>query len=309
MRNAGSFLLSILTLSSLLPGCRGESAPDAYGNFEAVEVTVSAETSGRIEAFHAMEGVRLERGGVAAVIDTTQLALELRQLEAQRSGAGSRGTEVGRQIRVLEVQRDVARRAYERARRLHAQSAGTAAQLDRAEREYRALEAQIGALEAQRQTVGTDAAAADARIAQLQDRMARARVTNPVAGMVLAVYARAGEVVQPGMPLYRIADLDTLELRAYVTGPQLAAVRLGQNVTIRVDALDGGLAELPGRVSWIASTAEFTPTPIQTREDRADLVYAVKIRVPNQDGMLKIGMPADVTWESGSGAREAEPGS
>ena len=154
-----------------------------------------------------------------------------------------------------------------------------------------------------------DAAAADARIAQLQDRMARARVANPVAGTVLAAYARAGEVVQPGTPLYRIADLDTLELRAYITGPQLAAVRLDQDVTIRVDAAEGDLAELPGRVSWIASTAEFTPTPIQTREDRADLVYAVKIRVPNRGGMLKIGMPADVTWETGSSARAAEPGS
>ncbi|HLS47624.1 MAG TPA: HlyD family efflux transporter periplasmic adaptor subunit [Gemmatimonadales bacterium] len=296
-------------LATVVAGCADEPEADAYGNFEATEVTVSAETSGRIEEFHAVEGMRLERGDVAAVIDTSQLALELTQLEAQRSAVASRSTEVVRQIRVLDVQRDVARRAYERAQRLHAQSAGTAAQLDRAEREHRALEAQIGALEAQRQTVGSDAAAADARIAQLKDRMARARVANPVGGTVLAAYARAGEVVQPGTPLYRVADLDTLELRAYVTGPQLAAVRLGQRVTIRLDAAGGELAELPGIVSWIASAAEFTPTPIQTREDRADLVYAVKIRVPNRSGMLKIGMPADVTWETGSGAAAAGQGS
>ena len=278
----------------LLAACKGEPEPDAYGNFEAIEVVVSAQTGGPIERFIPVEGMRLERGALVALIDTTPLALERRQLAAQRAAATARSVEAGEQLRVLEVQHDVARRSYERTRRLHAQQAATASQLDQAERDYRALGAQIAAMRAQRRSVGLDAASAEARVAQIGDRLERSRVANPRAGTVLAIYARAGEVVQAGQPLYKIADLDTLELRAYVTGSQLTSVRLGQGVRVRVDR-GGELLALPGTVSWVASSAEFTPTPIQTRDERADLVYAVKIRVPNRDGALKIGMPGDVT--------------
>jgi HlyD family secretion protein len=281
----------------VLAACDREAEPDAYGNFEAIEVVVSAQTDGPIQRFVPEEGMRLESDAVVALIDTVPLALEREQLAAQRAAAGARRTEVGEQLRVLEVQHDVARRVYERTRRLHAQQAATASQLDQAEREYRALAAQIEATRAQRRSVGLDAASAEARVAQIRDRIARSRVTNPRAGTVLATYARAGEVVRAGQPLYKIADLDTLELRAYVIGPQLTSVRLGRQVQVRVDKGDGELIALPGTVSWVSSTAEFTPTPIQTRDERADLVYAVKIRVPNRDGVLKIGMPADLTLE------------
>jgi HlyD family secretion protein len=281
----------------VLAACDREAEPDAYGNFEAIEVVVSAQTDGPIQRFVPEEGMRLELDAVVALIDTVPLALEREQLAAQRAAAGARRTEVGEQLRVLEVQHDVARRTYERTRRLHAQQAATASQLDQAERDYRALAAQIEATRAQRRSVGLDAASAEARVAQIRDRIARSRVTNPRAGTVLATYARAGEVVRAGQPLYKIADLDTLELRAYVTGPQLTSVRIGRRVQVRVDKGDGELMALPGTVSWVSSTAEFTPTPIQTRDERADLVYAVKIRVPNRDGVLKIGMPADLTLE------------
>jgi HlyD family secretion protein len=242
-----------------------------------------------------VEGTRLERGAVVAVVDTTPLALERAQLVAQRAATGSRRVEAGEQLRVLEVQRDVARRAFERTRRLHAEQAATAQQLDQAERDYRTLVAQIEAVRAQRASVGLDVAATEARVAQVGERIARSRVVNPQAGTVLTTYARAGEVVQPGQPLYKIADLDTLVLRAYVTGGQLASVRLGQRVQVRVDDAGGGLRAIPGTVTWVSPTAEFTPTPVQTRDERTELVYAVKIRVPNPDGALKIGMPADVT--------------
>ncbi|HEX5829365.1 MAG TPA: HlyD family efflux transporter periplasmic adaptor subunit [Gemmatimonadaceae bacterium] len=278
-----------------LSACNGEPDPDAYGNFEATEVVVSAQTSGQIERFTPVEGMRLARGSLVALVDTTQLALERAQLVAQRAATSARRREVSEQLRVLEVQRDIARRAYERTRRLHAQQAATAQQLDQAERDYRTLGAQIDALRAQRQSVGLDVAANEARVEQIGDRIARSSVVNPRAGTVLATYARTGEVVQPGQPLYKIADLDTLELRAYVTGEQLAAVRLGQQVQVRVDDGDA-LRTIPGTVTWVSPTAEFTPTPVQTRDERADLVYAVKIRVPNRDGALKIGMPGDVTF-------------
>jgi HlyD family secretion protein len=249
----------------------------------------------------------LERGAVVALIDTTQLALEARQLAAQRAATGARGTEVGEQLRVLQVQHAIARRAYERTRRLHAQQAATAAQLDQAERDFRALGAQIEAMRAQRQTAGLDGAAAEARVAQVRDRIARSSVANPEAGTVLATYARAGEVVQPGQPLYRIAALDTLDFRAYLTGSQLGAVRLGQTVGVSVDRGDE-LLTVPGTVSWISAAAEFTPTPIQTRDERADLVYAVKVRVANPAGVLRIGMPGDLTLSGGDATARPLPG-
>lgn len=281
-----------------LAACNGAPEPDAYGNFESTEVVVSAQTSGQIQRFTPIEGMRLERGTVVALIDTTQLALERAQLVAQRAATGARRTEVSEQLRVLEVQRDIAQRAYERTRRLHAEQAATTQQLDQAERDYRTLVAQIAALRAQRQSVGLDVASNEARVEQIRDQLRKSSVVNPTTGSVLAIYARAGEVVQPGQPLYKIADLDTLVLRAYVTGDQLASVRIGQRVAVHVDRGGDGLASIPGTVTWVSSTAEFTPTPVQTRDERADLVYAVKIRVANPGGELKIGMPGDVTFGS-----------
>jgi HlyD family secretion protein len=288
--------IAAAALATMLVACNDAPEPDAYGNFESIEVVVSAQTSGQVERFTPVEGMRLERGDVVALIDTTQLALERTQLVAQRAAVSARRAEVGEQLGVLHVQRDIAKRAYERAQRLHAQQAATTQQLDQAERDYRTLVAQIDALEAQRRSVTLDVASNQARVEQIADRLAKSSVVNPRSGSVLAVYARAGEVVQPGQPLYKIADLDTLDLRAYVTGDQLASVRLGGRVTVHVDRGDGELASLPGTVTWVSSTAEFTPTPVQTRDERAGLVYAVKIRVPNPDGALKIGMPGDVTF-------------
>jgi HlyD family secretion protein len=294
LRRAAPNTMALLVAILGVAACRGEPEPDAYGNFEAIEVVVSAQTAGQVERFTPVEGMRLERGAVAAVIDPTQLALERQQLAAQRAATGARRTEVSEQLGVLEVQREIARRALERTQRLHAQQAATAQQLDQAERDYRTLVARMDALRAQRQSVTLDVASNEARVRQIGERIEKSSVENPVTGTVLTTYARAGEVVQPGQPLYRIANLDTLELRAYVTGAQLGAVRLGQRVQVRVEQGTDALRTLPGTVTWVASTAEFTPTPVQTRDERADLVYAVKIRVANPDGALTIGMPADV---------------
>lgn len=283
-------------LASVAAGaCNGEPEPDAYGNFEAIEVVVSSQTSGQIRQFAPVEGMRLERGAVIAVIDTTQLALERDQLVAQRAAVAARRSELNDQLAVLDVQRAIASRAYERTRRLHAASAATAQQLDQAERDYRTLVAQMDAARTQRETIALEVAANEARVEQVSDRISRSRVENPQAGTVLTTYARAGEVVQPGQPLYRIADLDTLVLRGYVSGGQLSSIRLGQQVEVRVDQGVDRLLTMPGTITWIASTAEFTPTPVQTRDERADLVYAVKVRVANPDGALKIGMPGDIT--------------
>ena len=278
----------------LASACNRDGEPDAYGTFEANEVVVSAQTTGQLLTFTPVEGAQIARGAVVAIVDTTQLSLEREQVVAQRQATGSRGTEVSRQISVLDVQRQIASRIYERTRRLFAEKAATAQQLDQAERDYRTLVAQIAALRAQQQSVGRDVASSEARVAQINERLGRAHISNPEQGTVLATFTRAGELVQPGQPLYRIANLDTLTLRAYVSETQLTALKLGGAVQVNVDSGNGKTTQLPGTITWISSKAEFTPTPVQTRDERADLVYAVKVRVPNQRGLLKIGMPGDI---------------
>lgn len=294
-------IVPVLLLAGLSTACSGDKEPDAYGNFEAEEVVVSAEMGGQLEWFTPVEGMRLAANATVGLIDSTQTALEIRQAVAQREGIRSRLGEAHQNINVLEVQRAIARRNYERTRRLFSQRAATAQQLDQAERDYRVLVAQIQAAQAQRQNVSEDIRSADARIAQIRDRESKTKIVNPRAGTVLATYTKAGEVVAPGKPLYKIANLDTMTLRAYITADELARTRIGQTVQVHVDQGDGKLLTLPGSVTWIASKAEFTPTPIQTRDQRNDLVYAVKIRVANRQGVLKIGMPADLDIPAGQG--------
>ncbi len=287
--------VALLLVSGAL-ACGGADEPDAYGNFEATEVVVAAQTSGPVQRFLVSEGQQVARGELVAVIDTTALALDRAQLSAQRAAVTARLAEVGEQLHVLEVQREISERVYERTKRLQAQQAATAQQLDQAERDHRTVLAQLDAARAQQRSVGLESAAVEARVAQARDRVSRATVLNPLAGTVLTTYTREGEMVNPGQPLYKVASLDTLELRAYVSGAQLASVKLGQVVEVRVQQGPDGLLMLPGTIIWIATQSEFTPTPVQTRDERADLVYALKVRVANRDGVLKIGMPADITF-------------
>ena len=275
--------------------CHRGKDPDAYGNFEADEVSVSAQASGQLASFTPAEGSTLSVGQVVGVVDTTQLALERAQLVAQQQATAARVTGAGKQVGVYQAQLGIALRNYERMQRLFEQRAATAQQRDQAERDYKTLVAQIEAAKAEQRSVARDASSGAARVAQINDQIAKSKVINPEAGTVLATYVKTGEVVQSGQPLYKIADVDTLILRAYITEKQLSAVKLGQDVQVHVDQGGGKLLSLPGTVRWISTKAEFTPTPVQTRDERADLVYAVKVYVPNPKGVLKIGMPADLT--------------
>jgi len=288
--------LSLFGVLVMLSACRDKNQADAYGNFETTEVVVSAETSGQLLWFKADEGQTLTHGQLVGVIDTTQLALQQRQLGAQRSAAASRVAEVGQQLDALRVQYEIAGRNYERVKRLFAEQAATAQQLDQAERDYKVLGEQIQGAVAQQRSVGEDVKSTAAHLAQISQQLAKSQITSPVAGTVLARYTDRGEFVQPGQPLYKIANLDSMILRAYVTETQLARVKLGATANVSID--DGGKARrtLAGTVSWVSPQAEFTPTPIQTRDERKDLVYAVKVRVPNPGGVVKIGMPADVRF-------------
>ena len=294
MRTAVRFL-PVLALV-LGAGCKRGEEPDAYGNFETTEVVVSAETAGQLQWFTPDDGERLDSGALVGVVDTVQLALQRDQMVAQRGASGSRAAEAGKNIAVLEAQHEIAQRGYDRTQRLHQQQAATAQQLDQAERDFRVLGDQIQAAQAQQSAARHDVASSAAQIAQIADRIRRSRITNPRAGTVLTKYVEPGEFVQQGQPLYKLAIVDSMELRAYVTEPQLAQIKIGQPAEVTIDAGVKQRTTRTGKVTWISSEAEFTPTPVQTREERADLVYAIKIVVPNHDGLFKIGMPADVRF-------------
>jgi HlyD family secretion protein len=253
----------------------------------------------------------------ANVARAAQAGRQARALEAERGATQAQQDAAKAQRSALGTELEIARRAYERTQRLFSQQAATAQQLDQAERDYRVLQDQIkaqdlqiashgregaaqeqrtAATEAEQQAVAHQTASFDAQIARVNDRIAKTRITNPRAGTVLVTYARAGEVVQTGQPLYKIANLEEVDVRAYVTEPELSAIRVGQQAQVSADIGQNQRQAVTGTISWISRDAEFTPTPIQTREERTGLVYAVKIHVPNRDGRLKIGMPVDVLF-------------
>ena len=323
--SAGCWVLVLVPV--LGAGCARAPEPDAYGNVEADEVTVSAEVPGVVASLAAVEGQRLEKDAVAAVIDVTQITLEQQQVEAQRGASDARAREAvelvdvarqqqaaeAEQRQVLTAQRVIAARQYERTRRLFDQQAATAQQLDQAERDLRTLDEQIDvqtrriaaqreqvqAAQARVNTARQDVRTAAARLTQLGDRVGDATVRNPLAGVVLTTFVKPGELVQAGQRLYAIADIDHVDVRAYIDESQLAGVRAGQPAAVTFDA-GSERRTLAGTVTWIASQAEFTPTPIQTRDERTGLVYAVRIRVRNPGGVLKIGMPVDVDFDQGA---------
>ena len=265
---------------------------------------------------------------VAQHAATSSRVNEVRQqiqgLEAQRSATVAQRDAARAQRDALVSQQEIAKRTFDRTARLVAQQAATTQQLDQAERDYRVLGEQIRAQEeqikaverqiaaqteqvqtarAQVETVRSQVSAAQAQVSQAGERIRKSQVTSPIAGTVLTTYVQAGEVVQTGQPLFKIASLDSVEVRAYVTEPRLAGIRIGQQARVSVDTGRDQRQTLTGTISWISSQAEFTPTNIQTREERADLVYAIKIRVPNENSVLKIGMPADVEFVAAAATR------
>ncbi len=291
------YVLSILVLA----GCAAE-VPDASGNFEATEVTLASESAGRLLMLAAREGDRVSAGDTIAVVDTATLAFQRAEVEARVAAAIARLPQLRASLAALETRRATAERELERTRRLLVSQAATASQGDRAERDVQVLAEEARGTRAALAGAEREIAALEAQQGQLEQRLRQSVVAAPSAGTVLARYAEPGEYVQPGAPLVKIAALDSLVLRAYVAGDALPRVRIGAAVTVRVDDGQGGLRSLPGRVEWVASSVEFTPTPIQTREERTTQVYAVKIRVPNPDGLLKIGMPGELVLPSAGAA-------
>jgi HlyD family secretion protein len=281
-------LLGIAALASC-----GTDDVDGYGNFEATEVTVAAEVGGRLLSLSLEEGDQVKKGETLGSVDTVPLLLERQTLMARRAAGASRAREAAANIAAMDVQLAIADRELARTERLLKQEAATAQQGDKAEREAKMAREQLAGARAARSTAAQEVAALDAQVAQLDDRLARSRIVSPQDGTVLVRYVEPGEYIQTGQPLFKLAALDSLTFRAYVSHAQLTQLKLGQAVKVGVDRADS-IATLPGRITWIASAAEFTPTPIQTRDERADQVYAVKVAVANPDGSLRIGMPGEL---------------
>lgn len=284
-------------LPLLTAACGRSGDFDATGTFEATEVVVSAEAAGRILRFDAEEGDVLEAGRQVGAIDTVQLYLQKLQLERQRASVVSNRPDIAKQAASLREQ--IAKQQTERRRveNLLRDSAATTKQLDDIDAQIKVLngqlEAQLSTLRNNAASIDENSSSIDLQIARIEDQLAKCRIASPVAGTVLAKYSEAGELASVGRPLMKVADLDRIYLRAYFTSDQLAGLKLGQEVTVTADFGGDSRIDYPGRIVWIASESEFTPKTIQTRDSRANLVYAAKIAVEN-DGRLKIGLYGEV---------------
>lgn len=286
----------VFIATGLLAACgRNEKTGDAWGNFEAVETTVGSQGQGQIMRLHVEEGDNLAKGEVVGLIDTTDLHLRKQQLAASVNSLSRQIQSTRDQASVTEAQLNLARTTLARTQRMFADSAATSQQLDEAENKVHVLERQLTATQSQIAVIKSNIRSAQAQIDQVAQNIRQSVIVNPIKGTVLVKYAEKGEVAGFGKPLYDIADLDTMDLRVYVSGSQLPKLKLNQHVTVNVDNGSGGMHTFPGHISWISSQAEFTPKNIQTKENRIAEVYAVKVRVPN-NGTLKIGMPASISF-------------
>lgn len=290
--------LATISLIVLFAACKSkDDAADAYGNFESTEIIVSAEASGRLLSFDVEEGAVLQANALVGGIDSIQLNLKKAQLGANIKAVLSKRPEIAPQLEVIRQQIATQQREKQRVQNLMKANAATPKQLDDINAAIALLEKQYAStsssLNTQISGLNSESQPLELQVEQVKEQLAQSRVINPIQGTVLTKYVEKGEVVTFGKPLYKIADLNTMYLRAYISGDQLGQVKTGQQVTVQTDLPNGELKSLPGTVSWISGDAEFTPKTIQTREERVQLVYALKVRVQN-DGSLKIGMPGEI---------------
>lgn len=300
MKRLNSYTLIATALLSLAACNRGDGDFDATGTFEATEILVSSEANGKIMELNIEEGDRLDAGALIGYVDSTQLYLMKMQLSAGLRSVDIRKPDIRKQIAALEQQIATARTEQQRMENLVKAKAGNQKQVDDIVNNIKYLQKQ---LDAQYSTLNKTTGGADAeaegflyQIMQLDDQLQKSRIVNPQAGTVLVKYAEPGEVTAAGKPLYKIADTDLLYLRAYITSDQLSTLKQGQTVRVFADYGENDRREYPGTITWISDKSEFTPKGIQTKDERANLVYAIKIAVKN-DGYLKIGQYGETVFE------------
>jgi len=306
------FFASSIVAVVLMTSCNSNGKEfDASGTFEADETIVSSELGGKLLSFNVEEGMQLSKDSIVGAVDATSIDLQQEQVEASINALNQKTSSPAEQIRLLQDQLAVQKTTldnllHERTRieNLLKADAATGKQLDDINYQVDAAKKQMSVTQqqinvqknnvaTQNRSILSEAEPLRKRVAQLEDQAQRANIVNPINGTVITKYAEEGEITSSGEALYKIADLSELNLRAYVTGVQLPTIKLGQQVKVMIDQGEKKDKEYPGTIIWISDKAEFTPKTIQTKEERANLVYAIKVRVKN-DGFLKIGMYGEV---------------
>ena len=285
-------LFTFLILINLVACNKNNDKADGYGNFEATEVTISAEASGKIEYLNLEEGAIVAPNTQVGLTDTIQLYLSKQQLIASKNTIASKSGNVLSQTAVLNEQLKTTLIEQKRIQNMFAENAATKRQVDEINGKVNVLNEQIKSIKTQEAPISNEQKSIDVQIEKINDQIQKCKITSPFQGTVLAKYSEENEITNFGKPLYKLADLTTMTLRVYISEKQLNQIKVGQKVTVKIDTQED-MKSYPGTISWIASSAEFTPKIIQTKEERANLVYAVKVNVKN-DGSLKIGMPAEM---------------
>ena len=287
--------LIFLSLIITLGACSNHKAKsDAFGNFETDEVIISSENSGKILKTMFIEGGKVTQGDVMAITDTANLVLQRSQLLAQKESVLAQKAGLYAQIAVSDQQITNIQKDQVRIKKMLIDGAATPKQMDDIDGQIALAGKQKKAYAAQISAIEKSAEAVDAQIAVLNDRIGTSVIKAPISGIILEKYAETGELATPGKSIYKMANIDNLILRVYMSGPQLTQIKTGTQVKVIIDGNDG-LKEIAGTVEWVSPEAEFTPKIIQTREERVKLVYAAKVRVPN-DGSLKLGMPGEIKF-------------
>jgi HlyD family secretion protein len=294
MKNTCLLIITVFTIA-----CNpGQQKSDAYGNFEATEIRVSAMAAGKLIYLNIQEGIEVVEGEVLGQIDTVHLYLRKEHFKAAYQAALSRKPGIVTQINVLQEQKDLATKDLERFRRLAEDGAVAHKQADDLADRIAVLDKQIKNIDAQNGPLISELKVIETQIAQIDQQIMDSKIIAPFTGIILTQLAEPHELVSMGSPLFRLANLDTLTLKAYIGGTQLNEIKLGQQVEILIDKDRKTFERFPGTISWIASTAEFTPKTIQTKNERTDQVYAIKIKAPNPEGIMKIGMPGEVLFST-----------
>lgn len=285
--------IALLVLAMFIISCnKNNEKADAYGNFETTEITVSSESNGKIEFLNLEEGDVVGKGKTVGLIDTLQLYYTKMQLIASQKTVSSKSGNVLSQKQVLQEQLKTAKIEQTRIKNMFSENAATKRQVDEINGKVKVIEEQIKGVGTQNAPIKNEANSFSVQIEKINDQIKKCNLVNPIKGTVLTKYAEPNEVTTFGKPLYKIANLEEMNLRVYISETQLSSIKIGQQVKVKIDDFEQ-TKEYIGNIIWISSQAEFTPKIIQTKEERANLVYAVKIRVKN-DGSLKIGMPAEI---------------
>lgn len=299
MKNLLFNITLILTTAFLFSCSNGNGDFDATGTFESEEIIVSSEAMGKLVMFQVEEGMQLKQNQIVGIVDTTQLHLKKKQLLASIKAVLSKQPDVETQLASLRKQIEAAEVEQKRIENLVKLDAATTKQLDDINSQLEVLRKQYNATKSSltitKQGIQSETLPLTAQVEQIEDQIKKSYLINPIDGTVLTRYTKQDEITSTGKALYKIANLSEMTLRAYVSGDQLGEIKLGQKVKVFVDKGDGDQKEMSGEIYWVSSKAEFTPKTIQTKDERANLVYAIKVRVMN-DGNLKIGMYGEIKF-------------